>query len=110
SITLVGDGIENPWNALTMIHAAGMFGGECLFRDRQGLAGTWQETLSLAEQLRLISPVDLAARYAPIVALDNLDGAAPVHGLRLGPGPQPAVVAGNERTGIARDIQSMATD
>jgi tRNA G18 (ribose-2'-O)-methylase SpoU len=109
-ITLVGDGIENPWNAQTMIHAARMFGGECLFRDRHGLANTWQETPSLAEELRLISPADLAARYSPIVALDNLDGAAVVHGFRLGPGRQPAVVAGNERTGIARDIQSMATD
>src|SRR6266849_4488477 len=98
-ITLVGDGIENPWNAQTMIHAAGMFGGECRFRDRQGLAHLWQETPSLAEELRLISPADLAARYAPIVALDNLDGAAPVHGFRLREGPQPAVVAGNERTG-----------
>ena len=37
-ITLVGDGIENPGNALTMIHAAGMFGSECVFRDRHGLA------------------------------------------------------------------------
>ena len=33
AITLVGDGIENPANAQTMMDAAGMFAGECLFRN-----------------------------------------------------------------------------
>src|SRR5256885_10514710 len=35
-VMLVGDGIENPANALTMIHAAAMFGARCRFRDTQG--------------------------------------------------------------------------
>src|SRR5215212_8454116 len=108
TITLVGDGIENPGNARTMIHAAGMFGGDCRFRDRSGLAAGWHECLAPAEELKLLSADELRACYSPVVALDNLDGAAVIHGFPLKPGPRPAVVAGNERTGIARDIQALA--
>jgi hypothetical protein len=42
-ITLVGDGIENPRNAQTMLHAAAMFNSPCLFRDRCGLTHDWRE-------------------------------------------------------------------
>lgn len=108
-ITLVGDGIENPGNARAMIHAAGMFGGDCRFRDRCGLPDTWSELPPPAEPLCLISPGELAAGCAPIVALENLEGAAPLYGFPLPPGPQPALVAGNERTGISRELQSIAT-
>jgi hypothetical protein len=115
-ITLVGDGIENPGNALTMIHAAGMFGSECLFRDREGLAEVWQETAARGEPLSCILPDDLSARYSPVVALDNLDGAAILHGYRIGGGNSlrhlrthgAALVAGNERNGISREILSAA--
>jgi tRNA G18 (ribose-2'-O)-methylase SpoU len=108
-ITLVGDGIENPGNALTMIHAAAMFGSDCVFRDRGGLAGTWPGPPAGETTLSLISPDDLSARYSPVVALDNLDGAAMLHGFRINGGPRPAVVAGNERTGISREIHSKAS-
>jgi SpoU rRNA Methylase family len=109
AITLVGDGIENPGNARTMIHAAGMFGSDCRFRDGGGLADAWPELSSPAEPLCLVSPGELAACYAPIVALDNLEGAGMIYGCQLGRGPQPAVVAGNERTGISREVQALAT-
>ena len=45
AITLVGDSIENLWNARTMIDAAAMFGGGCRFRDHGRLATAWQETI-----------------------------------------------------------------
>jgi hypothetical protein len=107
-ITLVGDGIENPGNAQTMIHAAAMFGGECRFRDRGGLACSWQETCSSAEALRLLSADDLADDYCPLVALDNLKGAADVYSINLGRAAQPALIGGNERTGISPEVQSLA--
>jgi tRNA G18 (ribose-2'-O)-methylase SpoU len=107
-ITLVGDGIENPWNARTMRHAAAMFGSCCLFRDREGLAQACEQAPSFTEELTWISTEALAADYSPLVALDNLDGAASLHGFQLKPGPRPVVLAGNERTGIARDLQAMA--
>jgi hypothetical protein len=37
-VTLVGDGIENPANALALLHAAAMFDAACRFRDTKGLA------------------------------------------------------------------------
>jgi hypothetical protein len=40
NVTLVGDAIENPANALTMTHAAAMFGASCRFRDTKGLASS----------------------------------------------------------------------
>jgi hypothetical protein len=108
-LTLIGDGIENPWNARTMIDAAGMFGSDCLFRDRSGLLDAWQAAAMTGRRPMLVSRDALVAGYAPILALDNLDGAADVYGFRSPPGPRPAVVAGNERRGIARDIASIAT-
>ncbi len=107
-LTLVGDGIENPWNAQTMIHAAAMFNSPCLFRDRCELTRAWTETVCADEPLPLVSHEELARDYSPIVAFDNLDGAGSVYGFRLGRGPQPAVVVGNERRGLAKDIPPIA--
>ena len=108
-ITLIGDGIENPWNARTLIAAAGMFGGRCRFRDRAGLAGAWRETVPDGGPLDLLTAGDLARDHAPIVACDTLPGAAEVYGARLGAGDRPALVVGNERRGLARDMQTLAT-
>jgi hypothetical protein len=107
-ITLIGDGIENPWNAQTMIHAAGMFGGDCCFVDRCGLAGVWSENHSIEAELGLIDEGDLAARYSPMVALDNMDGAAGIHDFRLPKGARPALIAGNERLGLSPAVRAQA--
>jgi hypothetical protein len=108
-ITLVGDGIENPWNARTLIDAAAMFGSRCLFRDRARLADAWREVAPAPVELALLSRDDLMRDYTPIVACDTLEGAASIYGCRLADGPRPAVVVGNERRGLARDIQAIAT-
>src|SRR5205823_4087419 len=50
----------------------------------------------------------LAQGYSPIVAFDNVERAADVYGFRLPGGPRTAVVLGNERRGIGRDILSIA--
>ena len=88
-ITLVGDGIENPFNARVMQAAAAMFESPCCFRDRDS--------------------EDLAATYAPVIALDNVPGAQPVYGFRPPRGPRPALVAGNERHGISREVLKLAS-
>jgi hypothetical protein len=108
-LTLVGDGIENPWNARTLLAAAEMFGAACLFRDRAGLADTWREESFAERDLAFITPDDLGRDFAPRVALDNLSGAASIYGFTLGAGPRPAIIAGNERRGIAADMQAIAT-
>ena len=46
TVDLIGDGIENPWNAKTMIDAAQMFGSTCSFRDRKNLVESVRETIS----------------------------------------------------------------
>lgn len=106
-ISLVGDGIENPGNAQAMMDAAGMFGASCLFRDRHALAASWEDRDRLPG---FVTTDELTREYSPIVAFDNLPGAADVYGFRL-PRPSgfvPAVVMGNERHGISHDIQSIA--
>lgn len=107
-LTLVGDGIENPWNAQVMLHAAAMFKSPCLFRDRCKLAEAWTKTISAESSLGLVSRDELVRDYSPIVAVENIDGAGSVYGFRLGGGKTPAVVLGNERRGLADDILSVA--
>lgn len=109
-LTLVGDGIENPANALTMLHAAEMFGAGCVFHDRNGLQEAWASTADMAKQrdfLPSTSLEELAEEFAPRLAFDNLEGAADIYGFSLPKGPRPAVVVGNERRGIARAVRSI---
>lgn len=107
TLTLVGDGIENPWNARAMLHAAAMFGADCRFRDRVGLAGAWRAA-GLEEAPPLVGRDELVATYRPLIALDNVPGASDIYGFPTPPGPSPALVAGNERRGLAHDIVSTA--
>jgi len=107
-LTLVGDGIENPWNARTLLHAAAMFNSRCLFRDRCKLAEAWSETIPGELPLRLVSCEELVRDYSPIVAIDNVDGADSVYGFRLDRGTAPAAVLGNERRGLGEDVLPIA--
>jgi tRNA G18 (ribose-2'-O)-methylase SpoU len=107
--TLIGDGIENPWNARTLRAAAAMFGGQCCFRDRKDLAAAFGASAPAEEPLRTLELDELAAMYAPIIALDNVEGAAEIFGFRTPADARPAVVVGNERRGIAADVRGVAT-
>jgi len=108
-VTLIGDGVENPWNARTMRDAADMFGTACIFRDHGRLAASWRETMATTDGIPLVSRDDAARDFAPVIAFDNLDGAESVYGFRLPIGERPAVIVGNERRGIAREMQSIAS-
>lgn len=104
---LIGDGIENPWNARVMEAAAAMFGWDCLFRDRGGLAEAWAET-GLEGGPLAITREAVRSGYSPVIAFDNAAGADDLYGFRPGgPGPL-AVVVGNERRGIAGDMMALA--
>lgn len=136
-IALIGDGIENPLNAATLLAAAGMFGSPCRFRDRAGLAAAWggarpaaaaeaHPAAAAAEahpaaglptagearpcpDLPTIGLEELRQGYAPLLALDTLPGAADLYGYRLPAGLHPALVVGNERRGIAADVRALAS-
>src|SRR5438094_336538 len=107
-LTLVGDGIENPHNARALLAAAAMFGADCRFRDRAGLADAWASGDGLDGPLSLVDRDTLAAAYAPLLALENVPGAAGIFGFRPPPGPHPALVVGNERRGLAADLRVLA--
>lgn len=107
-LTLVGDGIENPANARTMLHAAEMFAAECRFHDRLNLEETWRSDHSDAGALPCLTLDELARVYRPRVAFDNLQGAFDIYGFSLPSGPRPAVLVGNERRGLARAVQKLA--
>lgn len=107
--TLIGDNIENPGNAQTMLHGAKMLGCNCLFRDRKGLAQAWQETMSEGHDFQYISLEQIATSYSSVVAFDNIAGATNVYGFRPAKKDTPlAMVVGNERLGLTKDIQAIA--
>lgn len=108
-VDLVGDGIENPWNAKTMIHVAQMFGSTCLFRDRKGLARALSEIASGDDQVRFVSCNEVAQKYSPVLALENLDDAHEIYGFEQPLGQKNVLIVGNEKFGIAHDMKEIAT-
>ena len=81
---LVGDGIENPANALTMIHGAAMFGAACRFRDTKGLAESRVVAGLPGETFSEITGAEIQALHSRIIAFDNLPGARDVYGFHAG--------------------------
>ena len=106
--TLVGDGIENPGNALTMMHAAEMYGVVCSFRDTKGLQGSGIIQDELNGKLPVVTIRDIVKIHSRIVAFDNLPNAREVYGFK--PGKDFAIVVGNERRGISHKFRSLSTD
>ena len=66
-IDLIGDGIEDPWNAKAMIDIAGVFGASCYFRDRKNLVESFNELGHDAIPLQLISCDQITQLYSPVV-------------------------------------------
>ncbi len=106
-VTLIGDSIENPANALVMQAAAAMFGAPCRFRDTKGLN---QAAISAqgGEPFPTIEPDQIPALHRRSVAFDNLPGAAELYGYQLG--PDFSVIVGNERRGLSYECAKLATD
>ena len=63
-VMLVGDGIENPANALTMMHAAQMFGAACRFRGTKGLERSLAGAVSPEEKFPSITSSELQALHS----------------------------------------------
>ncbi len=105
---LVGDGIENPGNALAMLHAAEMFGVECQFRDTKGLSESELLKNVRGGRFPVTTGTELKARDSQIIAFDNLPGATDVYGFRAS--RNPAIVVGNERRGLSHEFRELATD
>jgi tRNA G18 (ribose-2'-O)-methylase SpoU len=108
AVDLIGDGIENPWNAKALIDAAHMFGSSCLFRDRKGLAQSLREIE--IESPEFITCDDVAKRYSPILALENLGEADDVYGFQKPLGSRSVLITGNEKFGIAQDLRRIANN
>ncbi|MBK6734106.1 MAG: hypothetical protein IPG61_08445 [bacterium] len=101
-IALVGDGIENHHNAQTMMHAAEMFGCTCLFRDTQGLTEARGDEDGLA-----VPDVTIAAlteAFPLLIGFDNSAGAQAIYGYRLPRSTAAALIVGNERRGLSREV------
>lgn len=100
-VALIGDGIENPFNIDAMIHAAEMFNTDCLFRN------VAQEVASV--NVVSIDCEQMTANYSPILALDNRKNAQLLYGYSLPVNSKCALVAGNERRGISREVTERAS-
>jgi tRNA G18 (ribose-2'-O)-methylase SpoU len=107
-VDLVADRIENPGNAQALVDSARMFGSHCLFRACGDFTTELIGAATSTEDVRPITDTELAAQYSPIVALDNLPRATSIYGFRLVEGPRPTMIVGNERWGIAHELESMA--
>ena len=99
-VDLIGDGIENPWNAKTMFDAAKMFGSSCYFRDRKNLVQSVHDIISSDMQIQVVSSEQIVQTYSPVVALENLDNAADIYGFKLPAGTRAALIAGNENSAL----------
>ncbi len=106
--TLIGDSIENPANALVMVHAAQMFGAACRFRDTKGLAESAEAAALSAPAFPAIESEDITRLHPRTVAFDNLAGAADIYGYEAG--RDFAVMVGNERRGLSYECAKLATD
>jgi hypothetical protein len=104
---LVGDGIENPANALIMTHVAAMFGATCRFRDTKGLNQN-SESPPPEHSFNPITSAELRTLHSRIIAFDNLPGARDIYGFRAS--GNFAVLVGNERRGLSHELASIATD
>jgi tRNA G18 (ribose-2'-O)-methylase SpoU len=108
TITLVGDSIENPGNALTMLHAAEMYDVGCCFRDTKDLRESPVLMKELDGRFPVVTDQEVQFKHTRVIAFDNLKGAREVYGFR--PGIDFAIVVGNERRGLTRTFREMATD
>ncbi|MBI2920540.1 MAG: hypothetical protein HYY18_05600 [Planctomycetes bacterium] len=104
----MADGVENPHNALTLLHAAKLFACPCLFRDTKGLASAWSGAALDAQPLPVLPDEISLDEWNPLVALENSPGARDIYGYRLPAGETPALVVGNERFGISARVLARA--
>jgi len=94
---LVGDHIENAGNADCLRAAAAMFDWPCgCIGDSVEPDGTWR-----------LSGDALARSGVPIIAVENAGGAEDLFKYRPPEGPY-AVVVGNERKGVSRELLRLA--
>jgi tRNA G18 (ribose-2'-O)-methylase SpoU len=106
-VNLLGDGIENPLNAVVMIHAAEMFGSDCKFLDKRSLAQSWSEQ---SLPLPTVSKENVLQEHDLVLALDNHPGAKSLYGYRLPERSRVILVSGNERLGISKNMLDSAHD
>jgi hypothetical protein len=107
AVTLVGDSIENPANALVMRDAAAMFGAASRFRDTKGLNQA-ASAVAGGEPFPTVEPGQISGLHPRVIAFDNLPGAAEVYGYQVG--QEFAVMVGNERRGLSYECARLATD
>ena len=108
---LVGDGIENPHNALVLQNTSELFGWQCGFRDRRGLGAAWKAA-GFSGELPYASLAELRDSAEPLLVLENGDRAVDIYDGRI---PRTrsetgtlTLVVGNERRGVARDVVAIA--
>ena len=105
---LVGDGIENPGNALAMLHAAEMYGVTCSFNDTKKLGESAVFVEAVNGRFPTVTGTEVLGLHSQVIAFDNLRGAAEVYGFPAEKAP--AVLVGNERRGLSHEFRQLATD
>ncbi len=103
---LIGVSIENPGNAVAMMHAAAMYGVRCCFLDTKGLARS--KIIARSGTFSVIDGETVRTRYQRRIAFENDPQAVDVYGFT--PGEETAIMVGNERRGLSYEFMKMATD
>jgi tRNA G18 (ribose-2'-O)-methylase SpoU len=99
-VDLIGDGISNPFNLEAMIHAAAMFDSACLIRNSSQIDVSGTSEISVQQ---------IQQNYLPVLGLENWKNAQVLYGYELPDLARCAVIAGNEREGISREVATIAT-
>jgi tRNA G18 (ribose-2'-O)-methylase SpoU len=107
-MAIVGDDIENPGNVETLLIAAEMFATECAFHEHAHLSRPELSTLLSDRQARIVSTEQIGALFHPVVALENAPGAADIYTFRPPAGALSALIVGNERRGVSRELLGMS--
>ena len=105
---IVADDVENPGNVETLLVAAEMFCSTCVFHAHAHLARADLTDALNNHRSRIVTSDEIGMQFRPLLALENVSGAAELYGFRFPTGPTPALVVGNERRGISRELLTLS--
>ncbi len=107
-LTIIGDDIENPANVSTLLDAANLFAGACVFREHAHLKRPQLRGLMTERESSVVTLERINFEFDPVLTLDNVPGAKEIYGFHLPPGTAPALIVGNERRGVSRDLREVS--
>jgi hypothetical protein len=90
-----------------LLVAAEMFAAGAVFREHAHLSRPEFNSLLRDRRARIVSTEQIGAWFRPVVALENVPGAADIYAVRPPIGGSAALVVGNERRGVSHELLAL---